>query len=154
MYVQRAIFNYIFCTQLFIYGRLVLIELEIQLQVESTDFLEGIDERISRKDHIQFPKPDILRFVRSHSLLQRKEFSPSHTPMWCTVPNICIYREVMILLWQTRILQALTLIVCLCSCVTKYQYEAESKLMGKSRSWMYFLTILTDSNTYSLQSGK
>jgi len=25
--------------------------------------------------------------------------------------------------------------------------------MGKSKSWMYFLIMLTDSNTYSLQSG-
>jgi len=45
-----------------------------------------------------------------------------------------------------------TLIVRFCSYVTIYQYEAESRLTGKSKSWMYFLIILTDSNIYSLQS--
>ena len=46
-----------------------------------------------------------------------------------------------------------TLIVRFCSYVTRYQYEAESRLTGKSKIWMYFLIILTDSNTYNLQSA-
>lgn len=45
-----------------------------------------------------------------------------------------------------------TWIVRFCSYVTRYQYDAKSRLTGKSKSWMYFLIILTDSNTYSLQS--
>jgi hypothetical protein len=70
--------NYIFCTilciacciSLHVTHFLILVELEVQLQIESVDFLEGIDKCISREDHVQFTKPDVLRLMRNHSILR------------------------------------------------------------------------------------